>query len=606
MIGTIFNKIQHLMDNSVFFRCIEWIMAFIARLFSGSVVVKGLGTEINKDRLESSMIYRIINFIPSLLYKLRRAFAENLWNGSFIVSYVKTLPIKLASLNIRHIGIGGLAGSAAYYLLSGGLNGFFCAVVIGSALCIISTAKVYNLMKTSLFVRFLEYVFDFSLPELTLNKKSNVLYPLLYGVFCGAALGFLPLKYGVVAVCIIPAALIVVAYPFMGVLAVVFVAPFIPTMLVAALIAGVFVLLIIKLLTDETYSFSIDLTGVFVFSYIIITLFKGFTSFTPQTSINIALITSLFMMSYFLVTSLVNSTRKFQWLIFTFSFSAMLTGLYGFWQKFSGKMDTTHLDKELFEGIKLRVFSTFGNPNVYGEYLLLAIPLAIIGIYLAKSLLLKLYYGGVSALLLVNLALTYSRGCYLAIALGVFVFILLMEKRLIALFSVGIFILPMLLPASMIERLLSITNLADSSTAYRISIYQGSLRIIQRFWLLGLGQGMEAFNTAYPLYGFSGVTAPHSHNLFLQVFVETGIFGFTAFMAMLYCFFKSIFPVFFRTKSTEVKWVTAGLAALMTSFMLQSIFDYSLYNYKVYMLFFVVLALPAAYAGALRKEGKNA
>jgi len=544
------NKIKLLMDNSVFFRLIERFMGFTAKLFSGSVLVRFLSKDTPKDRLMRSFIYRAALGLFTLPEKLRDRFFMRVWEGSAVVRFARWLPRKCLSFTFT------CADTKANTAADAGIKSNVGTDVSNNPNTNTNASarvSVYDIIRHSAVMRFISYLFDFTMPPLENAPRVN--------------------------------------YPFIGLLAIVFLAPFIPTMMTAALIVGVFLLFILKLLTDKNYSVKLDLTGLFLCIFILITLFKGFTSLTPATSVNIALLTSLFMAVYFLVISVTDTRKKFEILIFTFSTSALFTGFYGFMQVLSGQRDMTWVDKKLFEELGMRVFSTFANPNVYGEYLLLAIPVALAGFVIVKRPLMKLYYLGVSAALTANLALTYSRGCYLAIAFAVLIFVLIMEKRLVAFFSMGIFIVPAVLPAAMLNRLLSIGNMEDSSSKYRLSIYQATVRILKQFWPSGLGQGAEAFNRVFPLFTFNGVTASHSHNLFLQVFVETGVFGFIAFLAVILCFFKSLFPFFYNTRNLKYKCAAAALIAMMAGFILQSLFDYSLYNYKVYMLFFVTLAL---------------
>ena len=55
---------------------------------------------------------------------------------------------------------------------------------------------------------------------------------------------------------------------------------------------------------------------------------------------------------------------------------ATLTAVYGIYQYAFGDIySQAWLDGEMFEDIKMRVYSTLENPNVYGEYLLLIIPI---------------------------------------------------------------------------------------------------------------------------------------------------------------------------------------------------------------------------------------
>ena len=123
------------------------------------------------------------------------------------------------------------------------------------------------------------------------------------------------------------------------------------------------------------------------------------------------------------------------------------------------------------------------------------------------------------------LLLTYSRGCYLGILFAVALFLVLLDRRFILLGIVGLALLPVVMPASIMERFLSIGDLTDTSSSYRLLIYLGTLGMLKDYWFSGIGPGMEAFNQVYPAYAYHAVSAPHSHNLFLQLTSDTGIFG---------------------------------------------------------------------------------
>ena len=379
------------------------------------------------------------------------------------------------------------------------------------------------------------------------------------------------------------------AFPPFGLFALAAGAPFLPTLVLAGLLAAV---LVVTLLSR---SFIIDHGFIFIVLIILINLICGAASFSRAASIQIAALTSVLMCSYPAVTALVNKRKTADLFFFGFAVSAAATGLVGLYQVVTKKVDMTWVDVELFGQIRFRAYASFGNPNVYGTFLLLAVPLcAALFVYVKKPFY-KLCLAGISGLLLLNLMLTYSRGCYLAFALSVLVFVLLTEKRLVVLLSAGLLLLPFVIPQTMLDRLLSITNLADSSTSYRMFIWQGTLRILRDFWLTGVGQGIDAYNAVYPYYAFNAVVAPHSHNLFLQVFVETGIAGLFAFIGFIAWFFRTQARFLRRVSDFRLKAISAAFVAAAVGFLFEGIFDYVFYNYRVMLIFFVFLGLAQAF-----------
>ena len=380
------------------------------------------------------------------------------------------------------------------------------------------------------------------------------------------------------------------SFPAWGLLAVAVMTPFLPTMVLAGMLVVVFGSVLFR------YDIKLDLTAVLLLLFIIVNIFMGFGSLAPGTSIPISLLVTVMMVSYLLIRTCFTSQVRLDFLMACVSLAAGVTALIAFYQIFIGYVNMTWVDRNLFAALQLRVYSTFGNPNVYGAYLLLAIPLAAgLFIYAAKPVY-KMCAAGVAGMLVIALALTYSRGCYLALAAAVLIFMLIIEKRLIVLYLAGLAALPFVLPAGMIARIVSILDFTDTSTAFRIAIYQASIRILGDFWMAGLGQGIEAYNRAYPFYSFAAVPSPHSHNLFLQVFLETGIIGLIVFLGVLACFFRTQFSFIRNTGDTRRKILSAALTAGAIGFLLQGMFDHVFYNYRVMLFFFIYIGIANSLA----------
>ena len=373
--------------------------------------------------------------------------------------------------------------------------------------------------------------------------------------------------------------------PAWGLLAVVAGAPFLPTMTLAAMVIVVFAFTLFR------YNFKLDLTATALIIFIAVNILMGLGSLAPASSVPIAILISVIMLSYILIRTCFHTRKRLNFVMVVCITVAAITALVAFYQIFIGYVNMTWVDRNLFAALRLRVYSTFGNPNVYGAYLLLAIPLSAGLILYVKKPLYKLYAAGVTGMLIVALALTYSRGCYLALAGAVLVFFLLIEKRLIVFYALGLLAMPFILPAGMLARIVSIVNFADTSTAFRLAIWQASLRILGDFWMAGLGQGIDAYNRVYPFYSFAAVPSPHAHNLFLQIFLETGIIGLLVWMAVLACFFRTQFSFMRHTTDVRRKILSAAITAGVIGFLMQGMFDHVFYNYRVMLVFFLFLGI---------------
>ncbi len=416
---------------------------------------------------------------------------------------------------------------------------------------------------------------------------------LLAGVLGGITMPILGLAVPFAA----GAMLLVLERPQAGLFALVFLAPLAPTMAMAGLSLLTLASLVIKSSTDEDFRWCYDGLGFLLLAFVVIYLFAGFSSFAMAKSLSIWAIYAVFIAAYFLILNLIHNPDQLRKLLVTFTVSGLLVCLYGICQYLFG-WDTAQawMDEEMFSDIKMRIYSTLENPNVLGEYILLVLPVAIGLFWTGKGVLQKLTYAGVSAVLFGALILTFSRGCWVGLLVAAAVFVTFAAGKLWGLGLIALPILPAILPESIINRFTSIGDMKDSSTSYRVYIWMGTLAMIRDFWVSGIGMGAEAFTAVYPFYSYNGIVAPHSHNLFLQILVESGIVGIGVFGLILLFFFKRMATGYQlgggkgRSLSTMITAISAGVCG----FLVQGMFDNCFYNYRVLLIFWMVLGLGMA------------
>jgi len=267
---------------------------------------------------------------------------------------------------------------------------------------------------------------------------------------------------------------------------------------------------------------------------------------------------------------------------------------YGIYQHIFGFAEgTVWTDTDMFSDIETRVVSTFENPNVLGEYLLLLIPVGLGVVWGAKQGYNKILHLAIVGALSLCMIYTYSRGNWIGLIVAVFMFFMFYDRRFVWLGVIALLISPVFLPQNVINRFLSVGDMGDTSTSYRVYIWMGTLNMLKDYWFSGIGVGTEAFNRIYPLYSFSGVTAPHSHNLYLQIITENGILGLVVFISVMAVYFKMCVSSIIKAKDRLLKGIITGLAAGMLGYLVQGMFDNVWYNYRVFLLFFVILGITS-------------
>ena len=341
--------------------------------------------------------------------------------------------------------------------------------------------------------------------------------------------------------------------------------------------------------------------NLFIFIYII----SAFVSYDFSSSIRVAMLLVAFMLFYYIIINSIDTKAKLHTLVAIMVGVGLLISLYGIYQfKFGGSFaNSSFVDKEMFEDIGARVSGTFDNPNVMGEYLLLIIPFVISYIAIFKTFRKKLFSFIALGIFMVALLLTYSRGCYLGIILAITVFLLLSSLKFILLFIAGGLAVPFVMPKSIINRFASIGNTEDSSTSYRISIWKGAINLIKDNLFRPVGQGTKAFNSIYPLYALNGVGAEHTHNLFLQIAVETSILGLISFIILLFRIFQNILSGIRLAKDKTYKFFMIASISSLIGFIMQSIFDNTWYNNRIFLLFWIVVAVSVVCKNLSKNDG---
>ncbi len=249
----------------------------------------------------------------------------------------------------------------------------------------------------------------------------------------------------------------------------------------------------------------------------------------------------------------------------TVLFFTALTGLYAIAQRIMGvEVEWEFVDVSANAGMPGRVYSTFSNPNNYAEILVLFMPF-FVPLFMAMKKREEKWGVVLSFVIcLTALAMTYSRSCWVGFALSAVLFVLLFDKRLIIPAIVLVVISIPFLPKTIINRIFTIGSMKDSSNSYRTYIWTSCLQIIKNFGLTGLGIGPASFKAVYPDYAASvAITAPHSHMLYMELVIETGLLGFLSFFAYMYTVVKRTAGAMRRMDRELKTFAIAGLSALL-------------------------------------------
>ena len=309
-----------------------------------------------------------------------------------------------------------------------------------------------------------------------------------------------------------------------------------------------------------------------------------------------------YVLVYVLITQSVNSRADRSRIVFAILASASVVCVWGLLQYNAG-IDVTAerwIDDAQFPGLKTRVFSTLGNPNVLAAFLIM-----VVGLAAGRSLDVQPRKHRLSLLLLsvvagVCILLTYSRGAWLTLGVMALLAAAIWKHWTWKMAAVGVLITVSLWVAvqeSFMTRLLSIRsmfNSADSSVALRWALWESTLAMIQEHPWLGLGWGSYRF--VYPEYDFfvqnESVIIYHAHNTLLSLAAEIGIPGMLCFavvwgMAVVRSFLAM------KNAGRSTKGLYLGMVLALSGMAAFSLTDHVLFNIQVAAVFWVLVALSA-------------
>lgn len=610
-----FQKITEFYNNSGIERIIDRICNYFKKNAVYSVIINFfLNSFMKGNYWRNSFVFKILMSPIRLLKKIGNSIGEN-------VEKIKNKSIfnkifsNLFYVSLRQYGILGLFLFLGYAVIEFLFQHFGKADIIltvfGLGISIIlffCQNSIANLISGSFFaVKFKKFIsFDsgYQEYEVSVYKFKNIFFAAIIAFFVGGFLGYMHPLAGLISIASAFAIILILWKTVIGVFLFVIFAPILPTMFLVGLIGITAVSFGVHLASDKNAHYIVTPFNMLIIAFLGLAILSSITSVDLESSIRICLVYIMFAMAFPLIVNTIKTKSSWNTMMVLFILCGALVSLYGIIQNFSG-VDTTQswVDTQMFEDIKVRVYSTFDNPNVLGQYFILVIPVAFAMLLKSKESGTKIIYTLVNIAMFVCLLYTWSRGAWVGVILSLVFFVLLRDRRWLILCIIGLLLMPSVLPASILNRLTSIGNMQDSSTAYRVSVWIASLRIARDYWMSGIGIGSDAFSQIYPSYALNGAGfALHSHNFYIQWVVEMGIFGLITFAAIILTSYKQISLV--KKRNSLIGIVTLAMAGSFLGFLFQGMAENLWYNFRMVLMFWIYLGMLQSGVNIDNEENK--
>ena len=283
----------------------------------------------------------------------------------------------------------------------------------------------------------------------------------------------------------------------------------------------------------------------------------------------------------------------------------LVASAYGIVQRFQGiDVNASYVDLTLNAGMPGRIFSFYDNPNSFGEVLVILLPIILALVVCSRRWTGKLAALGVFLIGTAALLMTYSRAGWVGFAIAVIAFVFMWNVRLIPVLAAGCIVLVPLLPQTVLNRIGTITNMNDTSTMSRFPLYKAAFKLIKASPVRGAGLGTAAvkeFIVEHNFYSGRGAFV-HAHDMYLQVWAETGLLGIVTFVASAFYTFRAGVLAAKKNVSFQTRIVTAGAVAALLGSLVCGVADY-LWNYpRVMCIFWYMFAVALAGIKLCRAE----
>lgn len=231
-------------------------------------------------------------------------------------------------------------------------------------------------------------------------------------------------------------------------------------------------------------------------------------------------------------------------------------------------------------GFPSDLYSTFYQKNICAGFLILNIPVFMSLFLTEKNKSKVILFGLASYLSLLALFFTQSRGgliifiaCFMWIIISLYKFSPDKKKFLLKIFillfvfliSIRVFAVKTDYRENIAQPFLSrniesVADMRDSSKLARLEFYRIAFQMFKDHAVTGVGLGN--FALYYPLYAKDPrFYSKFTHNFYLQILCETGIFGFILFLIILFLILKEYFKALKLAAGTKYFPVILGLAA---------------------------------------------
>lgn len=335
----------------------------------------------------------------------------------------------------------------------------------------------------------------------------------------------------------------------------------------------------------------------------------------PYTSIQIAgfRATCQYLLWFYLVTRLIRNDRDCMTLYLTLVSLSFVLSLHGIYQYITKAPMPSNWVAQAETAVRTRVYSIFGSPNIMGDFMVLFVPMTAALAYYAEKPSQKVVAWLTTFCMCFACLFTMSRAAWVAMAVAIILFILLVDRRLFLLLAAGLALLVLIPFVRTRIGFLFTQDFIDANTnGGRGGRWPLGLELLQAngVWT-GVGHGMFGGAVAMQNQVLDYVQYFYLDNYYLKTLVETGYLGLAGFIIMLLGMIAASCRSIYRTsrqwtkKSNRNYPLVCGMFCGLLGVLVHCFFE-NIFEEPYMMVYFWAIAAMIVYFGFLRDEKKEA
>jgi putative inorganic carbon (HCO3(-)) transporter len=290
---------------------------------------------------------------------------------------------------------------------------------------------------------------------------------------------------------------------------------------------------------------------------------------------------------FFMVTQTVKDKSDAWWILGAVLLSGVLQATWSTVQVLNGSQIVSD---------STRATGSVIDPNIWAGYLILLIPLVVaVGLSFQQRWTLGVTCAAF-IVLAIALVASLSRSGWLGLAVATACLALLLRtdrwKVLLLVGGVGAALLAIGLYGPIAARLGPGSQGPVSMLLDRWNVWVDALVIFSQHPIFGVGvMNLVTFMPSNSIPGTEILR--HAHNIFLNMAAERGVIGLATFVVIVWVLFRSLWRAVPLARTRLDYALIAGLLATFAGYFVHSIFEVSYYDYKVLLLFWILVGVAA-------------